>query len=130
MSDFIVQLDAKSFHAALKQKIVLVDFWEPWCGPCQIQLPVLEEVALRVAGWATVAKVNVDDAQKLAVRFGIQSIPTLVLFKNGKVIHQYVGSPSAKELTAAIEQLVGHRSPGLGPHSRNRVNSHSPKPRE
>lgn len=130
MSDLIVQLDAKSFRTALKDNIVLVDFWEPWCGPCQIQLPVLEEVAHRVAGRATVAKVNVDDAQKLAVRFGIQSIPTLVLFKNGKVIHQYVGSHSVKELTAAIEQLVGQPSPGISPHSRRRVKSHSPKPRE
>jgi thioredoxin 1 len=130
MSDLIVQLDAKSFRTALKDNIVLVDFWEPWCGPCQIQLPVLEEVARRVAGRATVAKVNVDDAQKLAVRFGIQSIPTLVLFKNGKVIHQFVGSHSAKELTAAIEQLVGQPSPGIGPHSQRRVNSHSSKPRE
>jgi len=85
MSDLIVQLDARSFHAALKQKIVLVDFWEPWCAPCQIQLPVLEEVARRVAGRATVAKVNVDEAQKLAAHYGIQSLPTLVLFKHGKV---------------------------------------------
>jgi thioredoxin 1 len=111
MSDLIVQLDAKSFHAALKQKIVLVDFWEPWCGPCQIQLPVLEEVSRRVAGRATVAKVNVDDAQKLAVRFGIQSIPTLVLFKNGKVIHQFVGSHSAATLTTAIETALTAAAP-------------------
>ena len=106
MSELIVQLDAKSFHAALKQKIVLVDFWEPWCGPCQIQLPVLEEVARRVAGQATVAKVNVDDAQKLAVRFGIQSIPTLVLCKNGEIVHQFVGSYSSANLIEAVEKIA------------------------
>jgi thioredoxin 1 len=130
MKDLIVQLDSKSFRTALRRKIVLMDFWEPWCGPCQIQLPVLEEVARRVAGRATVAKVNVDDAQKLAARFGVKSIPTLVLFKNGKVIQQFVGSHSAKELTAAIEQIIGQQSPGIGPHSRNRLASLSQKPRE
>jgi thioredoxin 1 len=107
MSDLIVQLDAKSFHAALKQKIVLVDFWEPWCGPCQIQLPVLEEVARRVAGRATVAKVNVDEAQKLAAHYGIQSLPTLVLFKHGKVVRQFVGGHSSTALVSAIEEAVG-----------------------
>jgi thioredoxin 1 len=106
MSDLIVQLDSKSSRAALKKGIVLVDFWEPWCGPCQIQLPVLEEVARRVAGRATVAKVNVDEAQKLAVRLGIQSIPTLVLFRNGKVVHQFVGSHSSATLISAIENIA------------------------
>ena len=106
MSDLIVQLDSKSFSAALKRKVVLVDFWEPWCGPCQIQLPVLEEVAHRVAGLATVAKVNVDEAQKLAARFGIQSIPTLVLFKGGKVVRQFVGSHSSASLISAIENIA------------------------
>jgi thioredoxin 1 len=106
MSDLIVQLDGKSFHAALKRKVVLVDFWEPWCGPCQIQLPLLEEVARRFAGRATVAKVNVDDARKLAVRFGIQSIPTLVLFKNGKVVQKFVGSLSSATLIEAIEEVA------------------------
>lgn len=103
LSNLVIQLDSKSFRAALKHQVLLVDFWEPCCGPCQIQLPVLEEVARRVAGRATIAKVNVDEAQKLAVRFGIESIPTLVLFKDGKVVRQFVGNPSAAALTTAIE---------------------------
>ena len=103
MSDLIVQLDSRTFRAALKQAVVLVDFWEPWCGPCQIQLPVLEEVARRVAGRAIVARVNVDEVQKLAAHFDIRSLPTLVLFKNGKVVRQFLGSHSTAALTAAME---------------------------
>ena len=106
MSDSIVQLDSKSFRAALERKVVLVDFWEPWCGPCQIQLPVLEEVARRVAGRATIAKVNVDEVQELAARLGIRSLPTLMLFKDGKVVRQFVGSHSSASLIAAIENVA------------------------
>jgi thioredoxin 1 len=106
MSDLIVQLDSSSFRAALKRKVVLVEFWEPWCGPCQIQQHVLEEVAHRLAGHAIVAKVNVDEAQKLAASFGIQSLPVLVLFKNGKVVRRFFGRHSAAALTAAIEDTA------------------------
>jgi thioredoxin 1 len=109
MDDLVVQLDGKSLPAVLKKGIVLVDFWEPWCGSCQIQLPVLEEVANCLAGKATVAKVNVDEAQKLAVRYGIQSIPTLVLFKGGKVVRQFVGPHSSAELILEIEKVVMNR---------------------
>ena len=106
MSDLIGQLDAKSFHAGLKQKIALVDFWSPWCGPCQIQPPVLKEFARRVAGRSTVAEVNADEAQKLAARFGIQRVPTLVLFKNGKVVHQSADSHSSASLIEGIENIA------------------------
>jgi len=120
MKNLIIQLDAKSFHAALKHEVLLVDFWEPWCGLCQIQLPVLEEVARRVAGKATVAKVNVDEAQKLAARFGIHSIPTLVLFKHGKIVRYFVGSYSAAALTETIEDVAKRRATGNGAHGRSR----------
>ena len=109
MRDLIVQLDAKSFPAALKRKLVLVDFWEPWCGPCQIQQPVLEEVARRVARRATIARVDVDEAQKLAAHYGILSLPTLVLFKHGKVVRQFVGSHSSAALVSAIEEVAPNR---------------------
>ncbi|MCW5552036.1 MAG: thioredoxin [Verrucomicrobiae bacterium] len=121
MQNLVVTLDAKSFRAALKQEVLLVDFWEPWCGPCQIQLPVLEEVAHRVAGKATVGKVNVDEAQKLALRFGIQSIPTLVLFKHGKIVRYFVGSYSATALAEAIEAVAESRTSG------NKADGHTPR---
>jgi thioredoxin 1 len=106
MSDLIVPMAGKALAAALRGKIVLVDFEEPWCGSCQIERPELEEVARAVAGRALVAKVNVDEAQQLAADFGIQSIPTLILFKNGRVVKKFVGKHSRKVLVAAIENLV------------------------
>jgi thioredoxin 1 len=103
MSQSILQLNDKSFDATIKQGVLLVDFWAPWCGPCRMQLPILEEVAGRVAGKATIAKVNVDEAPELAGRFGIQSIPTLLLFKDGKQVKQFVGTQSGRVLLSAIE---------------------------
>jgi thioredoxin 1 len=103
MSQSILQLNDKTFDATIKQGVVLVDFWAPWCGPCRMQLPILEQVAGRVAGKATIGKVNVDEAPELAGRFGIQSIPTLLLFKDGKQVKQFVGTQSDRVLMSAIE---------------------------
>lgn len=70
---------------------VLVDFWAPWCGPCRMQGPVLEELAAELDGKALVAKVNVDQEPELAMQFQVSSIPTLLLFDQGKVVEQRVG---------------------------------------
>ncbi len=103
MKHSILALDSATFDSAIRQGIVLVDFWAPWCGPCRMQLPILEEVASQTAGRATIAKVNVDEAPELAGRFGIQSIPTLLLFKDGKQVKEFVGSQSGAVLMRAIE---------------------------
>ena len=83
---------------------VLVDFWAEWCGPCKMLTPILDELATEYAGRATIAKVNIDDHQDLALQFGISSIPTLLLFKNGNVVGQSVG---LKPKTALKQQLDG-----------------------
>ncbi len=85
---------------------VLVDFWAEWCGPCRMVLPVVEEIAVELAGKAKVGKVNVDDSPDLASRFDVASIPTLLIFKNGVVVDQMVGAlPKPKLLERIKAQL-------------------------
>ena len=81
---------------------VLVDFWAPWCGPCRLQLPIVEEISRAEAGRARVVKVNVDEQPELAERFRIASIPTLLVFSNGEVRERFVGVQSAATLRAAL----------------------------
>ena len=73
-------------------KPVLVDFWAPWCGPCRMVSPIVEEIAGEVAGRAKVVKVNVDEEPELAARYGVMSIPTLIVVKDGKVVSSTVGA--------------------------------------
>ena len=85
---------------------VLVDFWAPWCPPCRMLSPVVEEIASEKAGVAKVAKVNVDENQDLARRFKVQSIPLLLFFKNGQVADQMLGAANKKTLLNKLEALI------------------------
>ena len=85
---------------------VLADFWAEWCGPCKMLSPVLEEIAAEQAERVKVVKVNVDNNPQLAARFGIQSIPTLLYFADGKVIHQTVGVVGKKAILDKLERLA------------------------
>ncbi len=85
---------------------VLVDFWAEWCGPCKMIAPILDELATEYDGKVKIAKVNIDEHQELAVQFRINSIPTLLFFKNGQVVDQVVGLRSKKDFKAKLDQVA------------------------
>lgn len=82
---------------------VLVDFWASWCGPCKMMSPVVEEIAKEMEGKAKVCKVNVDDEQELAMKYGIMSIPTFLIFKDGKVVNSVVGVQDKQKLINVLQ---------------------------
>jgi len=82
---------------------VVVDFWAEWCGPCKMIAPALEEIATEMAGQVRIAKVNIDDNPDLAARFGVRSIPTLLLFKDGEVVNNMVGAAPKSRLLEWIK---------------------------
>lgn len=107
MSTNVQELSADTFDQATQSGMTLVDFWAPWCGPCKMQGPIVNQVADRVGDKARVVKVNVDDAPELAARFGVRSIPTLVLLKDGDSVEQLVGLRQADDLVALIDKHAG-----------------------
>jgi len=102
----VTELGESQSDAAIANGVILVDFWAPWCGPCRVQGPILEEVAESADGRAKIAKLNIDDAGDVADHFGVQSIPTLVLFKDGSEVRRFVGVQPKEILIDAISSAV------------------------
>ncbi len=103
-----IQLTDETFDKDVVQSAepVLVDFWAPWCGPCRMLAPVIEELAKEYTGKVKVAKINTDDHPNAASRFKISAIPTLLFFKGGKVVEQLVGVHSKAEIKKTLDSLV------------------------
>ena len=103
-----VTLTAENFQQEVTENSqpVLVDFWASWCGPCQAMNPTIQELATEYKGKVTVGKVNVDEQPTLAAQFGIQSIPTLLVFQNGKVVDTVIGAVPKKVLTDTLSTVL------------------------
>ncbi|XXQ68378.1 thioredoxin TrxA [Neisseriaceae bacterium B1] len=109
MSDKIVHVTDATFEAEVLQANVpvLLDFWAPWCGPCKMIAPVLDQLAEEFDGKVKIAKMNVDENQNIPAQFGVRGIPTLIVFKDGKPIANKVGALAKAQLEAFVNASIG-----------------------
>jgi len=105
-NETVKELSADTFDAAVAGGIAVVDFWAPWCGPCRMMAPIFEAAAEELGGKAVFAKVNIDEAPELAARFGVRSIPTLVVLKKGEAVATKVGLTRQPELVELVRKLL------------------------
>ena len=107
-SDSIIELSDAEFETEVinSDKPVLIDFWAPWCGPCRMVSPLVEEIADEFSGRVKVAKLNVDDNPQTTMKFGIRSIPTIMLFKDGEVLDQIIGAVPKSELENLVNKAL------------------------
>lgn len=108
-SDKVLTLTAANWEAEVEQSAtpVLVDFWAVWCGPCRMIAPIIDELAAEYEGTVKVGKLNVDENNALAAKYGVMSIPTLLVFKKGEPVERIVGFQPKKELKTKIDGVLG-----------------------
>ena len=95
-----------NFTTETSKGVILIDFWAPWCGPCQMQGPIIEKVAAAMAGKAKIGKCNVDEAPQSAEGFGIRSIPSLIILKDNQEVERFIGVQRETDLIAALNKHI------------------------
>ena len=105
----IMLTDSNFNQTVEKYPLIVVDFWAPWCGPCRMVSPILEQLASELAGKVVFGKLNVDENPRIASTFGIRSIPTISIFKNGRAIDGFVGAASKSQMQSKIMAHLGGR---------------------
>ncbi len=101
-----IELTVENFDEIVNNGISLVDFWAPWCGPCRMIAPVIDELANDFEGKANICKVNTDEQQDLAVKFGVRSVPTILFMKDGEIVDQVIGAQSKQALTDKLNSIA------------------------
>ena len=101
-----VTKDSWDAEVLQEKGMVLVDFWAVWCGPCQVQGPIVEEVAKTLSGKAKIGKFNVDENPQMTMKYGVMSIPTIMIFKGGTVVKQFIGVQSKDVLLGELNKLT------------------------
>ena len=105
-SDGVLTLTDNNFDTKISTGVVLVDFWATWCRPCRLQGPVIEEVGKEMTGKVTIGKLDIDASPDIASRFGVESIPTMIIFKDGKVVQQFVGLTEKADIISALNKQI------------------------
>ena len=103
----VPELTSQTFDEAVAQGITLIDFWAEWCGPCKMIAPMIDELSAEYDGKAKVVKINIDNEQDLAVRFNVNSIPTLLIIKDGEEAKRFIGVTSKSDVAAALDSVGG-----------------------
>jgi thioredoxin 1 len=105
-SSSVIILTEKTFDEQIKKGVVLVDFWATWCRPCKMQGPIIEEVNTDITGKAVICKLDVDQNPAIANRFGVQSIPTMIIFKDGKVVNKFLGVTPKEDIINELNKFI------------------------
>ncbi|NVJ54233.1 MAG: thioredoxin [Campylobacteraceae bacterium] len=105
MSKYI-EINESSMEDTVKEGVSLVDFWAPWCGPCRMIAPAIEQLAIDYEGKAKICKVNTEEEQDLTVKYGIRSIPTILFFKDGEIVDQLIGTTTKAALEEKLDKYI------------------------